>query len=152
MSITVNVHIPQRLAGESFTDYKARRRVSNELAAQSRKGADSHGWFAEKTNPKRVARRAAARAQREAINQPKPLDVRVYKPKQAIKPTWPKTKDQRKQSRPVIVCHPLRATARRWLSEAEPDAKGNRSLTTLQRSFLQAGAKAPKWVLDRHAV
>lgn len=39
---------------------------------------------------------------------PKPLRERRRKPKAAIKPTWPNTADQRKQSRPLIVARPVR--------------------------------------------
>jgi ADP-heptose:LPS heptosyltransferase len=38
----------------------------------------------------------------------KPVKVRKHKPKAAIKATWPKTKDQKQQSRPMIVVHPIR--------------------------------------------
>ena len=40
---------------------------------------------------------------------PKPLEVRARKPKKPIAPTWPRTDDQRAQSRPVIVVRPVRA-------------------------------------------
>lgn len=55
----------------------------------------------------RAAYRRLKRA-RQTGQHPKPLVVRVRKPKEAIKPTWPATPNQRAQSRPVILLQPLR--------------------------------------------
>lgn len=39
---------------------------------------------------------------------PKPLKLRKRKPQTSRKPSWPKSEDQKKQSRPLIVVHPVR--------------------------------------------
>lgn len=51
-------------------------------------------------------------------NSPKPLQCRVQKAKDPIKPTWPNSIDQRKQSRPIIIQRPLR-----HIHERHPDMK-----------------------------
>lgn len=43
---------------------------------------------------------------------PKAVAAREHKPKDPVKPTWPGTPNQRAQSRPMIVVHPRRQTAR----------------------------------------
>lgn len=116
-------HVPQRLAGEKFSDYKERRRLSHGLAMLSLHGMPTSGRFVENTNPQRRARRAAARAKREAINQPKPLAARKYKAKDPVAATWPKSKDQKRQSRPVIITRPLKHIHERRPDQKTPDGK-----------------------------
>ena len=70
--------------------------------------------------------RAAYQALKRAMHadqgqNPKPAALRVRKPKAAIKPTWPRTKDQKAQQRPLIVLHPARQMAA-GMSEKRKDA------------------------------
>lgn len=43
-----------------------------------------------------------------ALHVQKPSKIRKHKAKELIPATWPHTDDQRKQSRPLIVTHPIR--------------------------------------------
>lgn len=54
--------------------------------------------------------RAYKAAKRSSDNgqHPKFAEPRARKQKAAIPPTWPKTLDQKRQSRPLIVLHPVR--------------------------------------------
>ncbi len=69
---------------------------------------------------------------------PKFKAERKRKPARGHPPTWPRTKDQRKQSRPVIVLHPVKQLRRMGMGGALLDM-GNRLLN------------APKWALDEMA-
>ena len=69
---------------------------------------------------------------------PVALAERTRRPKKAIKPTWPGSDDQRKQSRPIIVLHPLRSIARRMESKLY--------------NLRGVGEHYPKWRLDAGAV
>jgi hypothetical protein len=51
----------------------------------------------------------SAQALTNASQAPKPINVRAHKQKDLIPATWPRTPDQRKQSRPLIVLRPVRA-------------------------------------------
>jgi hypothetical protein len=71
------------------------------------------------------------------------------KAKKPIPPTWPRTKDQKAQSRPVLYVKPLRHLAAALLASNEPDKDGIRSLTTEQRLVLKGARNAPRPVLER---
>jgi hypothetical protein len=77
----------------------------------------------------------------------------MTKKKQAksIKPTWPHTKNQRAQSRPVTHIKPVRFLAMRLLAGNPPDPKTNtRSLTSKQLRLLSALANAPRPVIEHY--
>ena len=108
----MNMHTPERLQGESFNDYKARRQQSHAFARGNSHPVNTLP-FAQHNNPAANARRAAKRAEKNArvsaAQSPKPVTVRYHKPKASTPPTWPATADQHAQSRPVIVVKPNRA-------------------------------------------
>lgn len=90
---------------------------------------------------KRTLRRhpelAAAVADRKAAPGPKPLRERKHLSRWAVKPTWPATADQRKQSRPVIVMRPVRLACMRASSHP-----------VVQYRIRMLGARLPKHTLD----
>jgi hypothetical protein len=57
----------------------------------------------------RLKKQVSAQALTNASQHPKPKKQRKHKQKELIAPTWPHTKNQRKQRRPVIVMRPIRA-------------------------------------------
>lgn len=67
---------------------------------------------------------------------PKPLHERTHKAKPPIKATWPRTPDQKGQSRPVIVMGPVRA----MLEDTEHPRT--------RRRIRSAGNWMPKHMLD----
>ena len=139
-----NLHAPQRLANETREAYRARRKASAEAARATRYGTPNTDRFVQSTNPKKHAIRAARKAAKSSGAEPKPLAVRAHKPKAAIKPTWPASKDQKTQSRPVIVIRPVRALAALLVAAAVPDKNGVRSLTNKQRRELRGWGHGPK--------
>ena len=70
---------------------------------------------------------------------PKAVALRTRKPKAPARPTWPATKDQRHQTRPVIVLHPVRQLG----------VNRNESARQRLRKFL---GNTSKCVLDAMAV
>lgn len=139
-----NLHAPQRLENETREAYSARRKASQQAARATRYGTPNTDRFVQSTNPEKHAERAARRAAKFSGAEPKPLKVRTHKPKKAVKATWPDSKDQRAQSRPVIVSHPVRALGKLMVAAAVPDKDGVRSRTDEQRRELRALGKAPK--------
>lgn len=132
-----NLHAPQRLANETREAYRARRAAAKQSARATRYGTPNVERFEQSTNPKKHGVRAARKAAKFSGAEPKPLPVRNHKPKKAIKPTWPASVNQKKQSRPVIVCRPVRALRALMLAAATPDMKGVRSLTVGQHRELR---------------
>lgn len=62
-----------------------------------------------KMAPNRLLYRAMKRAATSDRGQnPKFATPRKRKPKDPIAPTWPRTEDQKAQSRPLVLVHPLR--------------------------------------------
>jgi hypothetical protein len=57
---------------------------------------------------RRIYQALKREAKAENGQHPKPIKVRGHAPKSPIKATWPKTNDQKQQSRPLIVVHPIR--------------------------------------------
>ncbi|MEN6540879.1 MAG: hypothetical protein ABFC67_14825 [Mizugakiibacter sp.] len=88
---------------------------------------------------RRWYRRLKAAYTRGPIQEPKPLLERRRNPKAAIKPTWPSTADQRKQSRPVIMLRPVKRLL-----------EGQYHPVTVY-SFRRAGDVMPKHELDAAA-
>lgn len=139
-----NLHAPQRLENETREAYRARRKASHQAARAVRYGTPNADRFVQSTNPQKHAVRAARKAAKFSGAEPKPLTVRAYKPKKAIPATWPASKDQNKQSRPVIIIRPVRALAALMLAAAVPDKNGARSLTSDQRNALKDFGRRPK--------
>lgn len=98
-------HSPVRQPNESQEQYRKRRIQSRIVVASRTTNLPSSGVFTQHFNRERNAQRGDARfAKRQASGQsPKPIIARERKPKQATKPTWPKSDDQKSQSRPLIV-------------------------------------------------
>ena len=61
------------------------------------------------------------------------------KAKEPIEPTWPRTEDQKRQSRPMIVVHPVRRLV--WRDKPRREAK-----------IRAAAYGIPKWALDAAAI
>lgn len=105
----MNLHAPERQAGESQADYRARRTQSRatvaELLAPVRTSVFRvHIGKSKVSGRDRHRKLVAIAAQRRgAATAPKFAEPRVRKVKKAIKPTWPASDDQRMQTRPVIV-------------------------------------------------
>lgn len=146
-----NLHAPQRLANETREAYRARRKASQQAARATRYGTPNTDRFVQSTNPKKHKVRAARQAAKFSGAQPKPLAERNHKPQEPIKATWPKSKDQRKQSRPVIVIRPVRALAALLVAAAVPDKNGVRSLTNKQRRELRDFGHGPKHAIPAAA-
>lgn len=70
---------------------------------------------------------------------PKPLSERKRKLKDPIKPTWPRTEDQKLQSRPLIVIRPLYQLTHGLKPEERAAA-------------LLPHPNNPKWALDARAM
>lgn len=90
----MNLHAPERQAGESQADYSARRKLSQAIVKQG-------------LRPSTVCTTSSKghvhRHFRPTGQSPKPLVLRKHKAKAAIKPTWPASADQKAQARPLIV-------------------------------------------------
>jgi CubicO group peptidase (beta-lactamase class C family) len=71
------------------------------------------------------------------------------KTKAPVPPTWPRTKDQKAQSRPLIYIKPLRHLAAAMLAGNPPDKDGIRSLTKQQRALLRGARNAPRPLIER---
>jgi len=135
------LHAPQRLDGESRTQYAARR-IQSKLACRLVKfGLENTGRFVQSTNPKKKARKALASATfpKSSGQNPIALTVRHHKPKAAIKPTWPHSVDQRKQSRPLIIMSPLKQ-----LKAAFPVTKNIDGTTSVNQALALAQTFAAK--------
>jgi len=107
-----SLHNPERGPNESFDDYKQRRRASNQAARNLRQPAQQF-QFTQHTNAKQRAHAAKVREERKTGACPVFSKVRRHKRADPIKPTWPRTKDQRKQSRPMLYLSPLAELRRR---------------------------------------
>lgn len=70
---------------------------------------------------------------------PKPLPERRRKPMATAAPSWPRGANQRAQSRPLIVIHPVRALC----------PGSNTSIKAWHRKIAEG---APKWQIDRAAL
>jgi len=133
----VNIHTPERQPGETQDAYRARRVASR---SEARRITTNLG---PSTLPQK--QRPARRQQRGLPGQnPKFAPVRVHKPKAAIKPTWPKTDDQKRQSRPVIYAAPVRALI---AHKFDPEDRFCRAANSLRSDC----SRDPKWHLDRVA-
>ncbi len=132
-----NLHAPQRRDNETREAYNERRKASKQAARATRFGTPNTDRFVQSTNAEKHGVRAARQAAKSNGAEPKPLKVRAHKPKKAIKATWPGSPDQKKQSRPVIVVHPVRALGKLMIAAAVPDKDGVRSLTADQRHELR---------------
>lgn len=102
----MNVHAPERQAAETHSDYRSRLQLSREAIAASQSMPATA-----RTKPaisKRDAHRAKVAIQHIDATQPKFDEPRKRKVKDAIKATWPKSDDQKAQSRPLIVLGPNR--------------------------------------------
>lgn len=120
----IKSHARERLPGESFDDYKARRAWSNRTLAllAAPRPTESH------------SKSRLRRFRRDMGQNPKFQAERKRKPARGHPPTWPSTDDQRKQSRPVIVLHPVKQLRKMGLLHWLLDEMGS--------------ANAPKWALD----
>lgn len=58
---------------------------------------------------RRMKKLLSAQAKTNASQNPTPINERKHKEKPLIDSTWPHTRDQNRQSRPVIVLRPVRA-------------------------------------------
>ena len=119
--MTMQLHNPERGPNESFDDYKLRRRASNQAARNLRRPAE-RAVFAQHTDANQRAHAKGVREKRKTGQAPVFAKARRHKRADPIKPTWPRTKDQRKQSRPLLYLSPL-AELRRRLTIGT-DAKG----------------------------
>ena len=63
-------------------------------------------------------------------------------------PTWPATKDQRKQSRPLIVEKPVRQLRLQMLLSNPKDKSGMRYLTAAQIWLLRGAERLPKHMIS----
>lgn len=105
----MNVHTPERQAGESQQQYRERMSVSRAIATESRQGVNMRRVSASNKPPsKRDKHRAKVAAAKPAAHGPKPLVERKRTPKNPMKPTWPHTLNQAAQSRPVHNLNPNR--------------------------------------------
>lgn len=126
----IRSHARERLPGESFEGYKVRRSWSNRTLAE---------MVAQRPETTRPRLRGVRRPPRDMGQHPKFKPERRRRPSVGHGPTWPHTDDQREQSRPLLVAHPLR-----HLKQALKEAP---------RAYAEAMAcaNAPKWVLDAWA-
>ena len=90
---------------------------------------------------KSAARSAYKAAKRHHDNgqHPKFAEPRALKQKAAVTPSWPKTLDQKRQSRPLIVLHPVRQMCA---------GKSERRKAEIRRAF----NNIPKFALDEAAI
>ena len=89
-----------------------------------------------------------ALANKTVAKGPKHVKLRKHKQTAMSSPTWPLTKDQKKQSRPVIVMAPHRAITYSMLNSAPKTKDGIRYLSRNQQKRLAALRYMPKYVLD----
>lgn len=129
----IESHARERLPGESFADYKKRRAWSNRVLAAAIEPQMSTSWPGYKAGARRKPRHMG--------QHPKFKRERRRRNRVGHGPTWPRTDDQRTQSRPVIVLHPIRQLLimlPKYWTEARNDAI--------------ASANAPKWALDARVI
>lgn len=115
----MNRYSPERQPGESFAGYRARRRAT----AKPRRIVGVY-WDSRKLgthDPGNTIAKRHASTRLELRDAPEVKPTRTERraaARNAIPPTWPRTEDQKQQSRPVIVEHPWRAikAARKWLA------------------------------------
>lgn len=81
--------------------------------------------------------------QRRKLSSAKPLRIRERPPKPGRAPTWPATKDQRRQQRPAIVAHPMRHLRAALIARVMPDKDGIRTLPHWQRQVLYSIKRWP---------
>jgi hypothetical protein len=105
----LNLHAPERQAGESQDDYRARRELSQQIAAACM-APTNPPRFVQRVGKVGQSRRDKHRSEvaisariASLATEPKPLTIRARKPKAEIKPTWPRTPNQKRQQRPLIV-------------------------------------------------
>jgi hypothetical protein len=141
-----SIHTPERGADESFEDYRARRRASQAAAQQLKDGTnfiDVKDWericggAARSSRDRHRGRVRVQRARLGAAPGPKFPKERKRKPAKAHGPTWPRTEDQKAQSRPLIVIKPIRQIKQM-----------DRSAERLYAKELAAAGSWPKPMLD----
>lgn len=93
-----------------------------------------------------------ALANKPIAHGPKALKVRKHKTTAMAAPTWPHSKDQKNQSRPVIVVAPHRAIAIAMLNSNPKTKDGIRYLSRNQQKRLASLRYAPKYMLDALAM
>lgn len=129
----IKSHARERLPSEIFEDYKKRREWSKGVLAAAIAPQMSTGWPGHKAGTRRKPR--------DMGQHPKFKPERRRTPAFGSGPTWPRTKDQRKQSRPVIVVHPIR----QLLIMLPKD-------WTEDRAEAIHSVNAPKWALDARVI
>lgn len=100
-----------------------------------------------KSPSKRDLHRAAVAAKKPTAPGPKFKRERKAAAFNRIEPTWPATKDQKRQSRPVIYLRPVRALTAALLQWARED--GRKSLSSKERAFIRLHRHAPKHLIER---
>lgn len=105
----MNLHQPERQPHETQAEYRSRQQRSSLAVQAMLRGTNEREPIGGKPASREDKRRAAIAAKKRKAVGPKPLAVRVRRPKRAIKPTWPATPNQMLQSRPVHNLHPNRA-------------------------------------------
>lgn len=138
-------HARHRLPGESFEDYKKRRAASDRALADAEANpppGSSTPW----------GTRTRKRLARDLGQHPKLKAERQRRVRRGHGPTWPGTDDQRKQSRPVIVLHPVRAAIKLIPKPGPAALPGDwRLWSAAVDAARQLGETLPKHVLDREA-
>ena len=123
---------PARYEGEDFEEYKTRRRQANKAIKDGTfttllsqvEGLKPAG---RKLRSKRAIHRQKVAFERSldlAKVAPKPAKARTRKPKASIPPTWPKTENQKAQSRPIIVLGIVREMEQVMKDAGVPRKKG----------------------------
>lgn len=150
LDASAKTYNPARRADESFADYKVRRSYGIQRAKANRTetariGSSTHrtpasGEPFSKTSSKWNHRQKVAFNTEQAglATSPKFLKERKRKVKASTPASWPKSRDQLAQSRPLIVIRPVRAF-RLGLNEA------GRTLTMKDQKVL---SKFPKHLID----
>lgn len=138
-----NLHTPERLEGESIEDYKQRRAASKAVAKYMMHGMP--------LNVLKASRRGIRIRKHPRNGVPKFAKVRSHKPKKAIKATWPGSENQKLQSRPVIVIHPVRALRMKFLASNPADKNGFRMLTERQEFMIAYAMQSHKHFIDSRA-
>jgi hypothetical protein len=89
-----------------------------------------------------------AQARTNAAQCPKFKKVRVRKPAAGHGPTWPRTKDQKAQSRPMIYARPVCALKMAMYGKATPNEDGTVHLTKAQVLECQRAMLLPKHAIE----
>ena len=96
---------------------------------------------------RRDLHRAAVAAKKPAAPGPKFKRERKAAAFKRIDPTWPATKDQKRQSRPVIYLHPIRALTAALIQTARAET-GRAALSSADRALIRTYRHAPKHLVD----